>query len=240
MAVDELALAASLRRLTAPGYDDTGLIATLTRLLEACVELFGVTGSGIMLADEQNLTRYVTATDGPGRVLEVAESSTGQGPCTVAFVNNQLVTSTDLTTEEQWPDLAAVVAPHRVHAVLGIPVRIGSITVGTLDVYRDHPHEWDASEKAAILRYGEVIESTLTAALTAHTAGELTTQLQYALEHRVGIERGIGYLMALHRIDAMVAFNQLRRAADHTGRQVGDIVEDLMTSGRLPGPSTGR
>lgn len=238
MVIDAQALTASLRRLTSPGQLDTGLVPTLTRLIEACVDLFGVTGSGIMLADEQNLTRYVTATDGPGRVLEVAESDTGQGPCTVAFVNNHLVASTDLATETQWPDLAAAVAPHRVHAVLGIPVRIGAVTVGTLDVYRDHPHDWDDTEKAAILRYGDVLESALTSALAAHTAGELAGQLQYALEHRVAIERGIGYLMALHRVDAMQAFNRLRRTAHATGRQIGDVVEELITTGQLP--DTGR
>jgi hypothetical protein len=32
---------------------------------EACVDLFGVTGSGIMLADEQNVPHYVAASDGP-------------------------------------------------------------------------------------------------------------------------------------------------------------------------------
>ncbi len=29
------------------------------------MDLFGVTGSGIMLADEQNVPRYVAASDGP-------------------------------------------------------------------------------------------------------------------------------------------------------------------------------
>ena len=67
---------------------------------------FGVTGSGIMLADEQNVPHYVAASDGPGRMLEVVESDTGQGACAEAFVNNTVVASTDMTTEGRWPDLA--------------------------------------------------------------------------------------------------------------------------------------
>ena len=46
------------------------------------MDLFGVTGSGIMLADEQNVPRYVATSDVPGRMLEVVESDTGQGACT--------------------------------------------------------------------------------------------------------------------------------------------------------------
>ena len=54
------------------------------------------------------------------------------------------------------------------------------------------PHEWDESEVAALARYAEVIATTLTAAVQAHTAGELARQLQYALDYRVVIERAVG------------------------------------------------
>ena len=92
MAIDPDALAASLRRLATLDEPGTGVIEALQLVTQACVDLFNVTGSGMMLADEQNVPRYVAASDGPGRVLEVAESDTGQGPCTEAFVSNRLVT----------------------------------------------------------------------------------------------------------------------------------------------------
>jgi len=154
MAIDPEALAASLRE---PG---TGVVEALRQVTEACVDLFGVTGSGIMLADEQNVPHYVAASDGPGRMLEVAESDTGQGACTEAFVNNTVVASTDVTTEGRWPDLAAALRPHGVRAVLGLPVRLGGVTVGTLDVCYDHPHVWQENECQALARYRDVVEST--------------------------------------------------------------------------------
>jgi GAF domain len=100
------------------------VVEALRHVTEACVGLFGVTGSGIMLADEQNVPRYVAASNGPGTVLEVVESDTGQGPCTEAFVNT-VVASTDVTAEWRWPDLASTLRPEGVHAVLGLPVRLG-------------------------------------------------------------------------------------------------------------------
>ena len=54
MAIDPEALAASLRRLATLGEPGTGVVEALRHVTEACVHLVGVTGSGIMLADEQN------------------------------------------------------------------------------------------------------------------------------------------------------------------------------------------
>ena len=124
MAIDPDALASSLRRLATLGQPGSSVVEGLRHVTEACVDLFGVSGSGIMLADEQNIPRYVAASDGPGRLLEIAESETGQGPCTEAFVNNAVVASTDVTAEPRWPDLAKALRPHGVRAVLGLPVRL--------------------------------------------------------------------------------------------------------------------
>ena len=161
MAIDPDALAASLRRLATLGEPGASVVEGLRHVTEACVDLFGVAGSGIMLADEQNIPRYVAASDGPGRMLEVAESETGQGPCTEAFVNNAVVASTDVTAEPRWPDLATALRPHGVRAVLGLPVRLGAVTVGTLDVFYDRPHVWQDDECQALGRYRDVVESTL-------------------------------------------------------------------------------
>src|SRR5690348_196483 len=140
MKTDPEALAASLRRL-AQRASVIDLVPTLREVTEACVDIFGVSGSGIMIADEQNVPHYVAASDGAAQILEAAESNTGQGPCTEAFVTNEVITSSDLRVDSRWPELALAVAGHQVRAVVGLPVRLGAAPVGTLDVYLDRPHE---------------------------------------------------------------------------------------------------
>lgn len=233
MPVDPVELTKSLHRL-AERNDPGELMSSLREVADACVGIFGVSGSGIMIADDQNITRYVAATDGPGRVLEIAESETGSGPCTEAFVTNRLVPVTDLENDPRWPELAALVAGRGVHAVLGSPVRLGGITVGTLDVYRDHPHEWEDGELAALSRFSDLVGTMMMTALAAHHAQELADQLQYALDYRVVIERGVGYLMARDRIDPVTAFDALRRAARNTQSRIGDVAGRLLETGRLP------
>ena len=238
MTIDPAALAASLRRLAPTdagggGVRASGVQEALERVVAACVELFGVSGSGFMVGDEQDVTRYVASSNGPGRVLEVLESRFGEGPCTEAFVNDRAVWTKDVATDERWPQLAGAISDHPVHAVLGVPVRMGGVVVGTLDVYRDEPWEWADSEQSALLRYAEVVEATLSSAMAAHHAGELARQLQYALDYRVVIERGVGYLMALDGVDPVTAFNRLRRSARSTRSKVGQVAQELLDSGRL-------
>jgi len=233
--IDPAALTASLRRLASDDRAGEGeVLSTLQRVVDACVDLFAVTGSGVMVADEQNITRYVAATDGPGRLLETFESDSGEGPCTEAFVMNRAHFTADLRMETaRWPKLAAAVSALPVRAVLGVPVRLGGVPIGTLDVYRDQAHEWEESEQAALLRYADVVEAALTAALQAHTAGQLAEQLQYALDYRVVIERAVGYLMAREHVDSVTAFNRLRRATRDSRIKIGQTAEHLLRTGRL-------
>ncbi len=233
MPIDSSALARSLNRLA--GADVHPDLDSLQSVAEACVAIFGVSGSGIMMADREGVPRYVAATDGPGRVLELAESGSGQGPCTEAFVTGEVVPVTDVMVEPRWPELRAALAGHHVHAVLGAPVRLGGITVATIDVYRDRPHVWDSTEQVAIARYGEVVGATLGSALAAQEAKDLAQQLQHALDYRVVIERGVGYLMARDAVDAITAFGRLRRAARNSQTRIGEIADRLLQTGQLPG-----
>lgn len=234
VSINPEALTSSLHRLAQRTNAPTTVLAALDDVTHACVALFGVTGSGIMIADEQNVTRYVAATDGPGRLLETLESETAQGPCTEAFVHNRVCATSDVVADARWPDLAEGLSASGVHAVLGVPVRLGAVPVGTLDVYLDQPHDWDDSVCDALSRYGDVVETTLAAALAAHTAGELAGQLQYALKHRVTIERGIGYLMARDHLDPVTAFNRLRQSARASRAKIGAAAQHLLDTGDLP------
>ena len=120
-------------------------------------------------------------------------------------------------------------------AVIGVPIRLSGVTVGSLDVFHDRQHRWDESERHALTRYADVGGAMLAAAISAEQSGELAAQLTYALEHRAPIERGVGYLMARDGIDQVDAFDRLRTAARSNRRKIGEVAEDLLRTGRLPG-----
>ncbi|HEU5269802.1 MAG TPA: GAF and ANTAR domain-containing protein [Jatrophihabitans sp.] len=235
--VDAQTLAASLNRLQEQPEGHT-LRGSLERVVDACVQLFSVTGSGLMVADAQSVLRYAVASDGPGRELEDIQLEAGQGPCVLAFVVDELVDSYDAGTDERWPAVADRIGSLGIHGLLGVPVHLSGIPVGSLDVYQDHPYHWDESEQRALARYGEVVEVMMETAVAADRAGELAEQLNYALDYRVPIERGVGYLMARDGVDHAEAFNRLRRAARSSRRKIGEVAEQLLQTGRLPEEAT--
>ena len=164
-------------------------------------------------ADEDNILRAAVASDGPSRALEEVQARTGQGPCVDSFVNRQVVTADDLGADNRWPESREALIRNGVRAVLGVPVVLGGVTIGSLDLYMDRPHRWDDSECDALVRYSRILEATLDAALRARHSGEIADQLQFALDNRVVIDRAVGFLMAAYRVDAVTAFDILRRTA---------------------------
>jgi putative methionine-R-sulfoxide reductase with GAF domain len=118
--------------------------------------------------------------------MEEVQSETGEGPCVAAFITNDVVITEDVRSDARWPSITSPLTDHGIIAVLGCPLRLGGVPVGTIDVYLDRPHQWDESERDALARYSDVIESMLAAAMAACRAGEIASQLQYALNYRIG------------------------------------------------------
>src|SRR3954449_1595600 len=109
--IDAEMLSSSLRRLGAAADHDIG--AVVDEAVRACVDLFRVTGCGLMIADEQNDLHYIAASDGPSHVLEEVQSRTGEGPCVAAFVLNRTVGTDDLRSDARWPSIRDALARHR-------------------------------------------------------------------------------------------------------------------------------
>ena len=82
--------------------------------------------------------------------------------------------------------------------------------------------------------YVQVIENLLTVSLAKRRSDVLVEQLQHALNYRVVIERGVGYVMASRGVDAVTAFNLLRSASRRSRRKVVDVAAELLAGAPLP------
>jgi len=229
--IDPEVLAGSLRRLEKTGAGD--ILGAVGEVVHAAVDLFQVTGSGLMIVDEQQDLHYVAASSLSSKIMEQVQSRAGEGPCVSAFVHNRLIRADDLRSEQRWPRVRDTFLQHGIVAVLGVPVRMGGVPIGTLDLFEDRPCHWQDDAAAALERYADLVESTLGAALAAQRAGVLADQLQYALDYRVVIERAVGYLMAQRGLGSVAAFALLRRTARDQRRKISDVARELLDTGSL-------
>ena len=232
--IDEGALRSSLQRLHEAAFD-ADVVGVMKRTVDAVHGVFGYGGAGIMFITESGYLAYVAASDEVGRQLEEAQASTGQGPCYESYVYAREVVSSDVHSDSRWADLRTRLSV-QVRAVAGVPVLLGGSPVGTLNVYRDEPVEWDASDVNALTAYGGLVAEVLAAALAAQQHSAVAGQLQYALDYRVVIERAVGYLMGTHRLDAVTAFDALRKRARDSRRRVADVAAEVL--GGTTGPDS--
>lgn len=225
---DPDALQAGVARLAKLRTTDVQIEDILDEVVGAVHVLFGLSGAVFLMIDDQHALRSVTASDPAGKALEETQRETDEGPCVDAFVTDTTTSCADLATDPRYRHVGPLLAERGVHAVLGVPIRLGGGPVGALNVYVDQPHEWEDEEVTALETYGRLLGGLFAAALTAERRSQLAHQLQYALDYRVVIERAVGYLMARHNLDATTAFNGLRRAARDRQRRIADLAADVL------------
>jgi GAF domain-containing protein len=228
MAIDPDQLHSSLNRLRGDPELSDDLAAAMVRVADATRVLFGSDGAGVMLIDDERALSYVHSNEEGARRLEAAQRELGHGPCVDCLVLDHTVETPDIMEDHRWPGLAVLLEGSGVRAVLGVPVRLAGGAIGSLNVHRRQPCSWDPEETAAIAAYARVIEDLIGAALIAQQKGQLVDQLEHALDNRVVIERAIGFLMASDRLNAVDAFDRLRRQARSERRKVIEIATDLV------------
>ena len=98
----------------------------------------------------------------------------------------------------------------------------------SLDAYRDSPHEWTDEQVDGLQAYARLIERLLLTAMRAQRHERTVKQLEYALEHRVVIERAVGVLMERNGLEAVAAFEELRSAARNSRRRAADVAAEIL------------
>ena len=204
------------------------LETAMEHLTDSVIDMFGLTGAGLMLIDDDQLVRSILATDELGWALENAQEEAKEGPCVDAVVHGELVATADVAADVRWPRLVELLADTEIGAILGVPIRLAGATVGALNVYVDEKHDWDESDYNALTTFGRLLEALLTTALFAEQRDAVVTQLQAALDSRVMIERCVGLIMGREGIGAVPAFNRLRDIARPSRRKVHDVARELL------------
>jgi GAF domain-containing protein len=228
MSIDQPALTAAISTLREEHLQRDELDGSLRRVVEATCSLFAVAGAGLMLVDDGSRLRYVAATDGRSAALEAAQSETGEGPCVDSLLQGRVVTTEDLGADARWPRLSTIVRGLGVRAMLGVPIHVDRVTVGSLNVYSDETAVWGDEDIDALQSFAVVLEELLRQALVAQERHELAEQLDRALTNRVLIDRAVGVVMAERRTDPVTAFNVIRDRARSERRKVSSVAEELL------------
>src|SRR5882762_2099542 len=141
-----------LRRILA-ALSDGGGERSSARLCEVSTDIIGMSGAGIMLMSGDVPQGSVCTTNDVSALIEDLQYTLGEGPCVDAFHHDRVVFEPDLadpaTPRWLWFTPPAVAAGAR--AVFGFPLRVGTVRLGALHLYRGRPAPLRADQHADAL-----------------------------------------------------------------------------------------
>lgn len=199
------------------------------QLCAACVSyLPGINGAGlaIMTGLPASGTRYVS--DEVSARIEDLQFSLGEGPCVDAFGGGRPVLAPDLADPEfqlRWPAFTAGAVAAGARAVFAIPLQIGAIRIGVLDLYRDHPGALDGDGLADALVFADTATLLL---LAEDEAKGLAAVEQTGTDRRTVVHQATGMVMAQIGGTIGGAFARLRAHAYAEERPLDEIATDVV------------
>ena len=202
----------------------------LHSLAERVSAVLRVDGAGVSLQHAGQL-RFVTALDERSTALERAQENSQAGPCVEAWRSGKAVTVTDLRRASHgWVAYEKVARLAGVVAVAGVPLRLNSHHIGSLNLYSSTAREWQGDDLAAARVLADVATSYVINASRLEREQRVSEQLREALDSRIVIEQAKGILAAEHGITVDRAFELMRqraRSRNATLRAVAQAVVDL-------------
>jgi hypothetical protein len=168
------------------------------------------------------------ATDDVARVVGDLQLTLGEGPSVEAAAHGVPVLVADTESTEQtgrWPALVAELAALDVRALFAFPIRVGSVGLGTLDLYRCTPGALESEQVTIGIATGEAVAGSL-----------------LAPDRRTGT--GLGVPMTVHRAAGMVmvqlglgtsiedALVRLRATAFEEGLEVTAVATQVLDGSR--------
>ena len=225
-------LTRALIRVARDGHDDRHLAG---EICQACVEGLDVDGAAISLLTATASRETLSATDPTAETLEDLQFTLGEGACIEAAVSGRPVLVSDvydLALTTRWPMFAAAVTDQTAaRALFALPLQLGTINVGVLDLYRDTPGP---------LRDDQLRDAV--AAADAATLMLLAVPARIDDDHAEGsglwpdgfwngraeVHQATGMILVQLGVSAQDAFVRLRAHAFATRRTLADVARDVV------------
>jgi GAF domain-containing protein len=143
----------------------------------------------------------------------------------------------DLTGHtRKWKEFTEVAATVGVVSMAAIPMRLGGVGLGVLDLYHGSQHRWTTEEVRLADRLARMAASY---AFELYRTRRTATQLQQALDSRIIIEQAKGMLAVRLGITTDAAFGQLRAHARDNNTPLRTVADAVVQRGLDLGAAIG-
>ncbi|MFC4021536.1 GAF and ANTAR domain-containing protein [Micromonospora sp. GCM10011542] len=197
----------------------------------ASVSATGVNSAAVAVTLHATPREVLCASDPTASELEELTLTLGEGPCVDAITGGCADLVVDLAAPEclaRWPVFAPAALLAGIHAVFALPLQVGGIRLGVLDLYRTRAGGLDDDQLADAL----VLADTACAVLLDGGRRHRATQGEGRPE-RVGLQhpevhQATGMITVQLGVTAAVALIRLRAFAYSHDRRLRDVAGDVV------------
>jgi hypothetical protein len=168
--------------------------------------------------------------DEVSQLIEELQYTLGAGPCVDAYQQDTTVSEPDLADPEarRWFAFTPPVLQAGVRAVFGFPLRVGTVRLGALDLYRDRPGELTPEQHADALVLADVTARWVLDAQAGAPSGVVAEQLEAGADFHFAVHNAAGIVSVQEGISVTDALIRLRAFAYSHDRLLDDVAQDVI------------
>jgi len=200
------------------------------RICAACPKIVGVKGAGVMLMSGDIPRGSLCTTDEVSHLIEELQYTLGEGPCVDAYRLNAVVTEPDLADPvmPRWPAFSPSAVEAGVRAVFGFPMRVGSVRLGALNLYRDMPGPLTGEQHADALVVAEVAGRWVLEAQAGAPADMVAEELEIGADFHFVVHNAAGIVSVQQNVSVTEALIRMRAYAFSADRLLADVARDVI------------
>jgi len=169
-------------------------------------------------------------TDAVSQLIEELQYTLGEGPCVDAHQQHQVVAEPDLAdpVRRRWPAFTPPALQAGVRAVFGFPLRVGTVRLGALNLYRNVPGPLTGEQHADALVVADVAARWVLEAQAGAPADTVAGELEAGADFHFAVHNAAGIVSVQEGVSVTAALIRLRAFAFSNDRLLGDVAEDVI------------
>ncbi|WP_338897046.1 GAF and ANTAR domain-containing protein [Streptomyces sp. TG1A-60] len=220
-----------IRMLVAEQAARRGARVGVVDVCTAAVAALPVCGAGLSAMSKGAPSHPLCSTDDVSEQLEELQLTLGEGPCVDAFLHGSAVLVPDLLArdeQDRWMVFAEAALEAGARAVFALPLQMGAISAGVLDLYAHVPVRLNAAELADALAFADLATLVLLDARIDETGGPRGEPVEDLGAYRAEIDQAGGILTVQLGVGIEEATVRLRAYAYAQGRRLADVAADVV------------
>ena len=197
--------------------------------------------SGIGACDLASITwtdngapQTIVYTDPVAETIDEAQYAHDAGPCLEASRRREVVSVPSMADGETWRAFREAAMSHGVYSSLSLPMAVGDVQVGALNLYGRADHAFNSVAPEAALLFAKQAAAAVWTVRTSNETQNLVKHLETALQTRELIGLATGIVMANEKLTSAEAFDRLRTTSQHRNIKLRDLAVEVTETGATP------